>query len=92
MKQIVNATIQVQCESTYLDHIKSNYMLTAQHLIRILLSSQKGMNSKTEKDVSFLSNHLIDAKDELIDAIGVYIGELDKLSEEIENYLKEEVE
>ena len=50
------------------------------------------MDSETEKYVSFLMNHLIDAKDGLIDLIGIYIRELDILSEEIENYLKEEVE
>ena len=92
MKKIVNATIDVQCESTYLDYIKSDYVLTAQHLIRTLLSSRDGMDSETEKYVSFLMNHLIDAKDGLIDLIGIYIRELDILSEEIENYLKEEVE
>lgn len=91
MKEIVNATIEVQKESTFLDYIKSDYVLTAQHLILALLSSQDGIDSKTEEDVSFLINHLINAKDGLIDLIGVYIGEVDKLSEEIEDYLKEEV-
>lgn len=88
MKEIVNATIEVQKESTLLDHIKSDYVLTAQHLILTLLSSQDGMDSKTEEDVSFLINHLINAKDGLIDLIGVYIGEVDRLSEEIEDYLR----
>ena len=90
MKEIVNATIKLQCEGTLLDHIKSDYVLTAQHLIRTLLSSQKGMDSKTEEDVSFLINHLINAKDGLINLIGVYIQEIDRLNEEIEDYLKEE--
>ena len=91
MKEIVNATFEVQKESRLLDYIKSDYVLTAQHLILALLASQDGIDSKTEEDVSFLINHLINAKDGLIDLIGVYIGEVDKLSEEIEDYLKEEV-
>ena len=89
MKQVIDATIQVQLENTFLDHIKSDYMLTAQHLIQVLLSSQNGMNQKTEKDVAFLTNHLIEAKDGLIDLIDIYEEVMDRLSEEIENYLKE---
>lgn len=88
MKQIIDTTIAAQSESISLDFLKADFVLTTQHLIELIFYSLNGMGAKNEKDMSFAINHLIDAKDLLIDRIGTYMKEVDKLSEEIENYLK----
>lgn len=88
MEQIIKAAMMVQSENANLDFLKADYLLTAKYLAERISYLIETEGFETEKDISYLTNHLIDAKEGLFEAIGAYIMELDNLSEEIENYLK----
>lgn len=89
MNKIKNAEIALTRQKMFMDHYKSSYMFTAQNLLQFILDSIYYMTPVSEKNIGYLINFLINLKEELIESIHEFIRLVEKLSDEVSDYLIE---
>lgn len=89
MNRVTKAELDLTYHNTYMDFVKSDYILAAQNLMLSIFDSENGMTPESEKEIKDAIRYLINSKEELTDSIGECIGLVDKLSHTVEDYLLE---
>ena len=84
MQNITDAILDVQNISTYLDSLKSRYMLTAQDLMITIFNSEDSMTPESEEEIKFYINELIIIKKELLIGLNDFTDKVKLLNHELE--------
>lgn len=85
MKKTTDAILNLQNRSTYLDFLKSEYMLVAQDLMFTIFDSEDETTLESEEEIEELSCKLIDSKEELIKGLKEFISYVELLNCELKN-------
>ncbi|MBE6509529.1 MAG: hypothetical protein E7Z77_08990 [Methanobrevibacter sp.] len=84
MRNITDAILDVQNRSTYLDALKSKYMLIAQDLMITIFDSEDSMTSESEEEIKFYINELTILKEELLVGLNEFTDNVILLNHELE--------
>lgn len=84
MRNITDAILDVQNRSTYLDALKSKYMLIAQDLMITIFNSEDNMDPESEEEIKFYINELILLKEELLVGLNEFTDNVILLNHELE--------
>ena len=84
MRNITDAILDVQNRSTYLDALKSKYILIAQDLMITIFDSEDSMTSESEEEIKFYINKLILLKEELLVGLNEFTDNVILLNHELE--------
>ena len=83
MENITDAIFDLQNRSTYLDEIKSTYMLTAQELMIALFSLVDGFTPESEEKIEFYLTKIIFQKELLLIELDKFIETVKLLDNEL---------
>lgn len=84
MQNITDAILDVQNRSTYLDSLKSRYMLIAQDLMITIFESEDSMTPESEEEIKFYINELIILKKELLIGLNEFTDKILLLNYELD--------
>lgn len=88
MKKVTDAILDLQNRSTYLDALKSDYMLGIQNLMIAIFDSEDEMTSESKEMMSSIVKELINSKEELILNLNEVIEYIESLDYELWEMIK----
>ena len=84
MENITDAILGVQNRITYLDYLKSEYLLIAQDLKITIIDSEDSMTPESEEEIQFYINQLISFKEKLLLELDRFADKIKLLNNELE--------
>lgn len=84
MKNIKDAISDLEKWSTYLDYLKSQYMLIAQDLMITISDSEDSMAPKSEEEIQYYINELTNLKEKLLIGLDDFVDNVILLNHELE--------
>ncbi|WP_405309899.1 hypothetical protein [Methanobrevibacter sp.] len=88
MKKVTDAILDLQNRSTYLDALKSDYMLGIQNLMIAIFDSEDEMTSESKEMMSSIVKELINSKEDLILNLNEVIEYIESLDYELWEMIK----
>lgn len=84
MENITDEISDIQKWSTYLDYLKSQYMLIAQDLKITIIDSENSMIPESEEEIQYYINELTRLKEKLLIGLDDFANNIKLLNNELE--------
>ena len=84
MENITDEISDMQKWCTYLDYLKSEYLLIAQDLKITIIDSEDSMTPESEEEIQFYINQLISFKEKLLLELDRFADKIKLLNDELE--------